>query len=96
VRGCWFNNDKEIEVALSECMQMQEPNIYASGCFKLVPGKVQMLHCVLRLKIKLINIIIGYNPISYGYLMFNATYFDLSGHHRALQINTMRKGNCER
>jgi hypothetical protein len=46
--GYWFHNDKEVEVALTECMQMQEPNIFCSGCFKLVPGK-EMCSCFIVL-----------------------------------------------
>lgn len=61
--GCCFHNDKEVEVALPEGMQMQEPNMYCSRYFKLVPGKVQVFHCALRLKIKIINIIIDHNSI---------------------------------
>jgi hypothetical protein len=78
---CQFHNDEKVEVAVPEKMQMREPNIYCSGSFKLVTGKVLLLHCAVRLKIKLINIIIDYNSVVSSCLIFNTMCFSLNGHH---------------
>lgn len=35
--GCWLNNNKEVDVAVCEWLQMLEPCFYCDGIFTLIP-----------------------------------------------------------
>jgi hypothetical protein len=35
--GCWLNNNKKVEVAVCEWLQMLEPCFYRDGIFTLIP-----------------------------------------------------------
>jgi hypothetical protein len=45
--GQWFHNNEEVEGAVCEWLQMQEPNFCCSGIFKLMPRRDKCIN-VLR------------------------------------------------